>query len=95
MKTDQILIRPVLTEKATNLVKTNFYSFIVNDHANKHQIKNIIEKFYKVKVDDVRISIRKGKMKKSGRKMILKKMPNIKIAYIKLKEGKIDLFPQT
>ena len=38
--------------------------------------------------------IRKGKAKKTGKKMRIKKMADRKIAFVKLIEGKIDLFPQ-
>lgn len=95
MKINQVLIKPVLTEKATNLTKDKFYSFEVNKKANKFQIKSTIEKYYKVKVDNIKVIVRKGKIKKIGKRNTPKKLPDIKIAYIKLKEGKIDLFPQT
>jgi len=95
MQINDVIIAPVLTEKATNLVKEHVYMFEVNLKANKFQIKEILEKIYKVKVSDVRVMIRKGKSRKFGRKMTTKKLADRKIAFIKLKEGKIDLFPQT
>ncbi|MFH0979636.1 MAG: 50S ribosomal protein L23 [Candidatus Roizmanbacteria bacterium] len=95
MKINDVIIAPILTEKATNLVKDQVYMFEVNLKANKFQIKEILEKLYKVKVSDVRLMIRKGKSRKFGRRMTTKKLADRKIAFIKLKEGKIDLFPQT
>ncbi|MBI5127576.1 50S ribosomal protein L23 [Candidatus Roizmanbacteria bacterium] len=95
MKINNTIIAPVLTEKATNLAKDKVYMFVVNLKANKFQIKNVLEKIYKVKVEGVRVMIRKGKSRRSGRKMVAKKLTSKKIAYVKLKEGKIDLFPQT
>ena len=95
MNIKDTIIEPVLTEKATNLVKNKVYMFMVNIKANKRQVKDTIEKIYKVKVSGVRVMVRKGKEKRVGRKMMTKKMPNIKVAYVKLKEGKIDIFPQT
>lgn len=95
MKINEVIISPVLTEKATDLVKNQIYMFNVNLKANKSQIKESIEKIYKVKVDQVRVMIRKGKKRKVGRKMKIKKIADRKVAYIKLKEGKIDIFPQT
>ncbi|PIQ72766.1 50S ribosomal protein L23 [Candidatus Roizmanbacteria bacterium CG_4_10_14_0_2_um_filter_36_35] len=95
MKINDVIIAPVLTEKATNLVKDQVYMFKVNSKANKYQIKEILEKIYKVKVSDVRVMVRKGKTRKFGRKMTAKKLADRKIAFVKLKEGKIDLFPQT
>ncbi|GIW64102.1 MAG: 50S ribosomal protein L23 [Patescibacteria group bacterium] len=94
MNIKDIILRPVLTEKTTNLTKENFYSFEVNVKANKSQIKNAVEKIFNVKVSEVKTQIRKGKTKRIGKKMIPKKTANKKIAFIKLKEGKIDIFPQ-
>lgn len=91
---NKILIKPILTEKATNLVQSNVYMFEVDKKSNKHQIKETLEKLYKVKTGEVKIMIRKGKEKKVGKKGLLKKDADRKIAFIKLIEGKIDLFPQ-
>lgn len=94
MRIDQIIIKPVLTEKATNLVKNKVYTFEVNPKANKFQIAESLEKLYQIKVGAVRVARRAGKVRKTGRKMIPKKTVPRKIAYIQVKEGKIDLFPQ-
>lgn len=94
MLINEVLIKPILTEKATNLVQNNVYMFEVDKNANKHQIKQVLEKLYKVKTGEVRIMIRKGKEKKVGKKGLLKKTADRKIAFVKLIEGKIDLFPQ-
>jgi len=91
---NKILIKPILTEKATNLVQSNVYMFEVDLKANKNQVKKALETLYKVKTGEVKMMIRKGKEKKVGKKGLLKKTSNRKIAFIKLKEGKIDLFPQ-
>ena len=87
MKINNIIVAPVLTEKATNLVKKQVYMFEVNLKANKFQIKEVIEKIYKVKVDDVRVMLRKGKSKRAGRRMTTMKLSDKKIAFVKLKEG--------
>lgn len=94
MNIKDVIIGPVMTEKATDLVKNSVYMFNVNLKASKLQVKEIVEKVYKVKVKDIRVMIRKGKMKKTGKKMLSKKRADKKIAYVKLKEGKIDIFPQ-
>ncbi len=94
MNIKDIILRPILTEKTTNLTKENFYSFEVNVKANKSQIKNAVEKIFNVKVLEIKTHIRKGKIKRTGRRMMSKKIANKKIAFIKLKEGKIDIFPQ-
>jgi len=94
MKINQVLIQPLLTEKSTNLVKLKQYSFLVAENANKDQVKKVIEDIYKVKVSQVRIIVRKGKVKRVGKKGVPKKISNQKVAIVNLKEGKIDLFPQ-
>lgn len=82
-----------MTEKATKSAGSNVYMFQVADAANKYQIKETIEGLFKVKVAKVTVSIRKGKIRRVGRRMTPKPGPERKIAYITLKEGKIDLFP--
>ena len=94
MLINKILIKPILTEKATNLVQNNVYMFEVDKKANKHQVKQALEKLYKVKTGAVKIMVRKGKERKVGKKGLLRKTANRKIAFVKLIEGKIDLFPQ-
>ena len=44
MKIDEILIKPMLTEKGTNLAKNKVYMFEVNLKANKHKVKQALEK---------------------------------------------------
>ncbi len=95
MRINDILIRPVLTEKATNLAKTKVYMFEVALNADKHQIRYALETLYKVKAGMIRIMVRKGKSKRVGKKMNPKKQPSKKFALVSVKEGKIDLFPQT
>ncbi|MCL4363677.1 50S ribosomal protein L23 [Patescibacteria group bacterium] len=94
MNIKEVIINPVLTEKATNLTKDKVYMFNVSLNANKSKIKTVLEKIYKVKVASVGIMIRKGKKRRLGRRMVEKKLSDRKIAFVKLKEGKIDLFPQ-
>ena len=91
---NKILIKPILTEKATNLVQNNVYMFEVDLKANKHQVKQALEKLYKVKTGEVKVMVRKGKEKRVGKKGLLRMVANRKIAFIRLTEGKIDLFPQ-
>lgn len=95
MKVNDIFIKPILTEKGTQNAAKKVYMFEVNRTVNKYQISTFLEKIYKVKVDHVRISVRKGKVQRVGKRMMPRKNSDKKIAYISLKEGKIDLFPQT
>jgi len=87
-------IKPLMTEKASKQVALNVYSFEVNDEMNKYQITELLENMYKVKVDHVRMAKQKGKVRRVGRKGVMKQLPDRKVAYVTLKEGKIDIFPQ-
>ncbi len=85
-------LQPYITEKTTLLSQNNQYVFIVRKSLNKYMVKSLVEKNYKVKVDNVnliRITVqptRFGFKKQASRKGGYKK------AIVTLKEGyKIDL----
>ena len=70
MDNTNVIIRPLITEKSTHQQTTrNSYAFQVHRDANKHQIKDAVEKIYEVKVVDVRTMNRKGKPRRSRHKM--------------------------
>ena len=94
MRIDNIILKPILTEKGSQMLKDNVYPFEVNIKANKSQIAVFLEQLYKVKVGKVRIMTRIGKIKRVGKKMKGKKAADKKFAYVKLISGKIDIFPQ-
>jgi len=94
MKINHTIFKPILTEKSTNVLKNNYYMFEVSKKLNKYQIKQALEKLYPVKVAEIKISNRKGKIRKVGKRQSLKQLSDKKNVFIKLKEGKIDLFPQ-
>lgn len=95
MKINDVLIKPKITEKAMLKIKEGVYFFEVNPKASKNQIKKAVESLFNVKVKEVKVLLRKGKVRRIGRRLKEKKMPDQKLAYVKLVEGKIDLFPQT
>lgn len=64
----EVLIRPLLTERSVLLKdKENRYSFEVAKNANKTDVRQAIEKSFKVKVKKVRTSIVNGKVRRMGR----------------------------
>ena len=81
----QIIKKPILTEKSTNLNQYNQYSFVVNLKSNSIQIKKAIEKIFKVKVLKVNTSIMRGKVKSFKGTVGYKK--DFKKAIITLAEG--------
>jgi large subunit ribosomal protein L23 len=59
-----ILLKPVITEKMTDLGETlNQYAFIVDRKANKIQIKNAVQEAYGVTVRSVNTMVLAGKEK--------------------------------
>lgn len=56
-----VLVRPLITEKATRLHGENKYAFEVQPHANKVQVKEAVEKGFNVKVTAVNVMVMKGK----------------------------------
>ncbi len=95
MRINDIIIKPHITEKGIGKTKMTIYPFEVAVSSSKDQIKHAIEALFTVKVDSVKTTMRKGKIKRAGRKMIKKELPDRKIAYVTVKTGTIDVFPQT
>ena len=64
----EIIKAPVVTEKSTKLNQDeNKYVFKVDPRANKYEIKNAVEKIFKVKVVDISTINAKTKKKRVGR----------------------------
>ncbi len=63
MTAQQIILRPVLTEKAYAGFQNKVYTFVVDKNANKLQIKSAVEELFGVKVDRVNTTLVKGKTK--------------------------------
>lgn len=91
-----ILVKPILTEKATNESELrNSYTFIVSKDANKIQIKKAIEESYGVSVIKVRTMIygAQSATKNTKRGVQISKKGAYKKALVKISEGdRIDFF---
>jgi len=89
----QVLKRPHISEKATNLLESNQYVFEVFPRANKNEIKKAIENVYKVNVLSVKIINNPAKRRRLGRISGWRK--GYKKAIVKIKEGqKIEVLPR-
>jgi large subunit ribosomal protein L23 len=87
----EVLRRPVITEKNTELMAHDKYTFEVARSANKRQIKEAVEKAFKVKVCQVNVITVPAKDKGFGR-MRGKTSPRKK-AIVTLEPGqKIEIF---
>jgi large subunit ribosomal protein L23 len=96
MRNPWIIVRkPVVTEKAHRLSENqrHVYTFMVDMDANKHEIKNAVEKAFGVKVEKVRTLIYKGKRKMMRNLRLMGKRRDWKKAYVTLKEGhRLDIY---
>ena len=64
---EDIILKPLLTEKGCDGIADKKYMFIVKKSANKIQIKQAVEKIFGVKVESVNTLNCKGKLKRMGR----------------------------
>ena len=80
-----VIVKPVITEKATMAAESNAYVFEVAKDASKPLIKEAVEALFDVKVKAVNTTITNGKVKRfRGRPGVRK---DIKKAYVTLEEG--------
>jgi large subunit ribosomal protein L23 len=86
MKTQEIIRRPLITEKSTVLRDAkNIIAFEVHRDANRIEVKHAVEAQFKVKVAEVRIARVHGKVRRQGR--FSGRRPDWKKAYVRLVEG--------
>lgn len=93
MDINQVILAPVLTEKALTLEAGGVYVFKVSRQATKPVIKQAVEEFFKVKVARVNLINVKGKSRRVGRRRNVVKRSDWKKAFVKLEANqKINLF---
>jgi large subunit ribosomal protein L23 len=91
-----ILIKPIITEKATSDSELfNRYAFVVDKKANKLEIKNAVEEVYGVTIESVKTMNypmkRQSKYTKNG--VVQAKVGGYKKAIVQLAEGdNIDFY---
>ncbi len=86
MEYTDVIIEPIITEKANELKESERYlCFKVHSNANKIMVKKAVEELFKTEVESVKILNKKGKMKRFGR--YTGKRPDWKKAYVKLKKN--------
>jgi large subunit ribosomal protein L23 len=81
----EVLRRPLVSEKNTELQVQGKYAFEVAREANKHQIKQAVEKAFKVGVIAVNVMTIPGKTRRIGRRQVLTQ--SWKKAIVTLKPG--------
>ena len=91
MRLEEVLRRPLITEKNTALQAQGKYAFEAAREANKHLIKQAVEKAFKVKVTAVNVMTVPGRKRRIGRRQVLTRP--WKKAIVTLKPGdKIEFF---
>ena len=80
-----VIVAPVITEKATMASEANQVIFKVNRNATKPEIKAAIESLFKVKVKSVNTIVRKGK--KRAFRGIMAVLSDTKRAVVTLEDG--------
>ena len=86
MKIQDVIRRPMVTEKGVTKKETErTLCFEVALDANKTQVKSAVEKYFKVKVEEVRTATFEGKLRRRGR--FAGYRPDWKKAYVRLKKG--------
>mgnify|MGYP006084814057 CR=1 len=93
----KVLVKPILTEKASSSNEKGKFVFVVDKNANKIQIKNAVESNYDVKVISINTMNVLGKsvskFTKTG--VVNGRKPSYKKAVVQLKEGEfIDFYSQ-
>lgn len=84
----KVLLTPRVTEKSTRVgADANQYVFRVVPDANKHEVRDAVEKLFDVNVESVRIVNVKGKNKSF--RMRPGKRSDWKKAYVRLQEGQV------
>lgn len=91
MNLRELILEPIITERATKLREQNKYLFSVRIDTNRVEVKKAVEEIFKVKVKNVNIQRVKGKVKRLGR--FEGRRSDWKKAIVTLKEGhRIELF---
>jgi large subunit ribosomal protein L23 len=93
---EQVLLRPVVSEKSYSLMEDGTYVFVVAPDATRIEIRSAVEQVFGVRVAKVNTLIRKGKRRRNRRRNTFGSRPDTKRALVTLHAGdRIDLFEQS
>ena len=87
----EVLRRPLVTEKNTVLQAQNKYAFEVAEKANKSQVRQAVEKAFKVNVTAVNVITVPSKTRRVGRRVVPTQSWKKAIVTLKPKD-KIEFF---
>jgi large subunit ribosomal protein L23 len=93
---EEVLLRPVVSEKSYALMEDGTYVFEVYPNANRTEIRYAVEQLFNVHVTKVNTLNRKGKRRRNRRSNTWGSRPDIKRAMVTLQAGdRIDLFEKS
>ena len=87
MQTVDVLIQPIISEKAVRLAGAAQYAFMVSAGATKQEIKKAVERHYSVEVVDVQTVQHRTSPRRQTRKRVENPGAMRKKAYVTLKQG--------
>ncbi|MCA1321909.1 50S ribosomal protein L23 [Bacillus haimaensis] len=87
-----VLKRPVITERSTDLMTEKKYTFEVDVRANKTEVKDAVEAIFGVTVEKVNIMNYKGKFRRVGRHSGLTNRRRKAIVTLKENSKEIEFF---
>ena len=88
-----VILEPVISEKAFSLLEQNVYTFQVHPSCSKPEIAKAVEEIFDVQVLKVNTLRRKGKRIRNRRRLTYGRRPDTKRAMVTLSEGdSIELF---
>jgi large subunit ribosomal protein L23 len=93
---EQVLLRPVVSEKSYRLMEGGTYVFVVAPDATRVEVRNAVEQVFGVRVTNVNTLNRKGKRRRNRRRNTFGSRADTKRALVTLHAGdRIDLFEQS
>jgi len=93
---EQVLMRPVVSEKSYALMEDGTYVFVVAPDATKVDVRYAVEQAFGVRVKSVNTLNRKGKRRRNRKTNTVGTKSNTKRAIVTLAGGdKIDLFEKS
>ncbi|MDA8268318.1 MAG: 50S ribosomal protein L23 [Actinomycetota bacterium] len=93
---DQVLVRPVISEKTDRLMSAGTYVFVVAPDATKVDVRHAVEQVFGVRVAQVNTLNRIGKHRRNRRTNIVGTRPSTKRAMVTLAgNDRIDLFEKS
>lgn len=87
MNLNQVIIRPVITEKTLNHPDQTQYGFIVHQDANKNQITQAVQTLFNVSVVSVGVNRLKSTRTRTGKRRLPSQSAPIKKAWVTIKKG--------